>query len=310
MSSILHITNGDNLTSKLKELNLPGDIITWREMLCEGKTESNVGSESFWKTRFEFLNKYYKVSKSHFIEKTLKEYRALCNHKKENHIILWFQYDLFSQVNLLALVSWLKAHRKYAEISLICTGKENESGKLYGLNELSNDQLIKLFNHKIILSKDDIEYGDYVWQLYCSNNPIRLENLSDYNNYNFKHLENSIKAHLRRFPSIKNGLNEMETAILKLAMEKKSISKSEFVNVLLKNQGVLGFGDIQFSRALSRLKPLFSSFNPVGLTSTGRQILQGQTSYYSCIQQNDVYLGGALKYDFLFNSDTNRILKL
>ena len=73
MSSQLHITNGDILTNKLNTLKLEGDIITWREMLCEGKTETSVGSESFWKTRFEFLNKNYKVSKSWFIYNNLKE---------------------------------------------------------------------------------------------------------------------------------------------------------------------------------------------------------------------------------------------
>ena len=62
MSSLLHITNGDSFTEKLKSLKLKGDIITWREMLCEGKTLTTVGSESFWKTRFEFLNKNYKKS--------------------------------------------------------------------------------------------------------------------------------------------------------------------------------------------------------------------------------------------------------
>lgn len=310
MSSLLHITNGDVFTKKLKSLKLSGEIITWREMLCEGKTENNVGSESFWKTRFEFLNKNYKVSKSTFINKTLKEYRSLCNHKKEDQIVLWFEYDLFCQVNLLAVISWLKTHRKYAEISLVCSGKEDSSDTFYGLNELTDEQLLNKYENKIILKQDDIEYADYVWQLYCSDNPIRLENLTDFKNYQFKYLENSIQSHLHRFPSIKNGLNEMETNILKQAIDKKPKSKTEFLNILVKNQGFLGFGDIQYQRAITRLKPLFTSFNPVRLSQTGKLILKGETSYYSCIQQNDVYLGGALKYNFLFNSDTNRILKL
>ncbi len=52
MTTTLHITNGDGFTSVLKNLKLEGEIITWREMLCEGKTTTEVGSESFWKTRF------------------------------------------------------------------------------------------------------------------------------------------------------------------------------------------------------------------------------------------------------------------
>lgn len=80
-SSTLHITNGDSTTNYVKQLAIPGTIITWREMLCEGKTTSKVGSEEFWKTRFQFLNTAFQISKKVFIEKTLKEYRNLCNQK-------------------------------------------------------------------------------------------------------------------------------------------------------------------------------------------------------------------------------------
>ena len=310
MSSLLHITNGDNFTNRLSSLNLKGDVITWREMLCEGKTLNNVGSETFWKARFEFLNKNYKVSKSSFIEKTLKEYRSLCNHKQQDQIVLWFEYDLFCQVNMLAVISWLKTHRKYAEITLVCSGKEDNSGKLYGLNELNNEQLLKLYENKVVLTQDDIEYADYVWQLYCSDNPIRLENLRDFDNYNFKYLKEAVTSHLHRFPSIRNGLNDMENNILQLSVDQQLKNKKELLSTILINQGSLGFGDSQYERAISRLKPLFNSFNPVKLTQKGKEILEGRTSYYSCIQDNDVYLGGALKYNFLFNNTTDRILKL
>lgn len=290
MSSLLHITNGDSFTERLNKLNLKGDVITWREMLCEGKTLTNVGSESFWKTRFEFLNKNYKVSKSWFIEKTLKEYRSLCNHKQQDQIVLWFEYDLFCQINMLAVISWLLTHRKYAEISLVCSGKEDDTDKLYSLNELSDEQLLNLYKNRVVLNQDDIEYADYVWQLYCSNNPIRLENLTDFENYHFDYLGDAIKTHLKRFPSIANGLNEMENNILRLGLEQKPKSKTDFLNTILNSQGNLGFGDTQYQRALQRLKPLFTSMNPVRLSKKGRQILEQQTNYYSCIQDNDVYL--------------------
>lgn len=310
MSSLLHITNGDSFTERLKSLKLKGDIITWREMLCEGKTLTNVGSESFWKTRFDFLHKNYKVSKSIFIEKTLKEYRSLCNHKQQDEIVLWFEYDLFCQVNMIAVLSWLKTHRKYAQISLVCSGKEDETDKMYGLNDLSDEKLLKLYETKTILEQDDIEYADYVWQLYCSDNPIRLENLSDFENYHFDYLSQAIDDHLHRFPSIKNGLNDMENNILRQALEKKPSDKKKFLATLLQNQGTLGFGDSQYERAIGRLKPLFSGFNPVRLSRKGKQILEGKTSYYSHMRDSEVYLGGSLKYNYLYNTDNNRILKL
>ncbi|MEM8506546.1 MAG: DUF1835 domain-containing protein [Bacteroidota bacterium] len=310
MKSLLHITNGDSFTERLKTLPLKGDIITWREMLCEGKTLSTVGSESFWKTRFEFLNKNYKVSKSWFLEKTLKEYRSLCNHKQQDRIVLWFEYDLFCQINMLAVLSWLKTHRRHAEISLVCSGKEDETDRLYALNELSDEQLLTLYENKTVLTQDDIEYADYVWQLYCSDNPIRLENLADFDNFQFKYLSEAVEAHLQRFPSIKNGLNTLENKILQVAVAEKPKSKKELTGQILSDQGFYGFGDTQYDRIITSLRPLFSSFNPVRLSAKGRQALQSKSNFYSQLRDSEYYLGGALKYNFLYNTTTGRILKL
>ncbi|MBO0323165.1 DUF1835 domain-containing protein [Muricauda sp. CAU 1633] len=310
MKSLLHITNGDSFTSKLQSLQVQGDIITWREMLCEGKTLCTVGSESFWKTRFEFLNKNYKISKSWFVEKTLKEYRSLCNHKQQDHIVLWFEYDLFCQINMLAVLSWLKTHRRHAEISLVCSGKEDDTDKFYGLSELSDEKLIELYENRIMLTQDDIEYADYVWQLYCSDNPIRLENLINNDDFQFEYLSDALKTHLKRFPTIKNGLNELENHILDVSVTQKPKSKKELLGNLLTDQGFYGFGDSQYERIITSLKPLFNSFNPVKLTKKGMEVLENKNNYYSQIRDNQLYLGGSLKYNFLYNTDTNRILKL
>ena len=310
MSSQLHITNGDSFTERLKTLELGGDIITWREMLCEGKTEANVGSESFWKTRFDFLHKNYKITKTWFVEKTLKEYRSLCNHKQQDQIILWFEYDLFCQVNMLAVISWLKTHRRHAEISLICSGDEDDSDTMYGLNELSDEQLMRLYENRVRLTQDDIEYADYVWQLYCSDNPIRLEHLMDFDNYQFTYLSDAIKAHLQRFPTIKNGLNAVENNILTISDKEKPSSKKVLLNKILRNQGVYGFGDSQYERILTKLKPLYRSFNPVKLSKKGKAILEEKENCYSLLRDNEAYLGGALMYNYLYNTDTGKILKL
>ncbi len=310
MSSQLHITNGDSFTHRLKKLKLKGEIITWREMLCEGKTETSVGSEAFWKTRFEFLHKNYNISKSWFVEKTLKEYRSLCNHKQQDEIILWFEYDLFCQINMLAVISWLKTHRRHVQISLVCSGYEDDSNRLYGLNELTDEQIHAHFKSRVALSQNDIEYADYVWQLYCSDNPIRLENLSDFELYQFNYLEDALKAHLRRFPAIKNGLNEIENRVLQVAAEGKSPSKKALMGALLQDQGWYGFGDTQYQRILKNLRPLFHSFNPVRLSKKGKEILENKDNYYATLRDTEAYLGGALKYNYLYNSEAGRILKL
>ncbi|SFW46882.1 protein of unknown function [Sinomicrobium oceani] len=308
MTTTLHITNGDGFTSVLKNLKLEGEIITWREMLCEGKTTTEVGSESFWKTRFEFLNKNYKVSKTNFIEATLKEYRRLCNQKTQEEIVLWFDEDLFCQINMIAVISWLKKHRKEAQVSLVC--KKQKKDKPFILTRLSEEQILKLYGSRVNLKQDDIEYADYIWQLYCSDTPLRLETFSKFNASQFPYLTDAIALHLHRFPTVKNGLNQLENEVLALANSKRINSKEKLVEALIKKESDYGFGDLQYYRLIDTMKPLFHSFHPVKLSATGKEVLDKVKNYYPFIKQDDIFLGGTRKYSFLYHEDSGKLLKL
>ncbi len=310
-SSILHITNGDSTTERIKKLNFEGKIITWREMLCEGRTSVDVGSENFWKTRFDFFKSSYKTSKQQFIDYTVKEYRNLCNQKEQDEIILWFENDLSCQINMLAVISWLKRYRKGREISLVCSGKIDSQEKLIALGELSDEQLKQHYKNKVSLTLDDIEYADYIWQLYCSNNPLQLEKAYKvHTNSTFSYLEEAIKHHLLRFPSIENGLNHIENSILKTASNTQFDSKGQFVGHLLANQENYGFGDSQYFNKIDQLKKLFTSFNPIKLSKVGKQVLYHQTNYYGKIRSDFSYLGGAKKYSYLYVNATDKLLKI
>ncbi len=312
MNSSLHITNGDFTTKKLQQLNINGEIITWREMLCEGKTVMQVGSEAFWKTRFDFLNTSYKVTKRKFIDYTVKEYRNLCQQKQQDEITLWFDNDLFCQVNMLAIISWLKRYRQGRKVTIV-QGLVSKNNITKSIANLTENQLLNSYKKRVELTKDDIEYADYIWQLYCSDSPLRLENAYKLNTSPiFSHLEKAIKAHLLRFPSINTGLNVVESIILKTAnnIEKPIKSKEQLINTLLKNQETYGFSDVQYASKIDDLKKLFSSFNHVKLTRIGKSVLDNQINYYGKIRKDLAYLGGTKKYSYLYINENDKLLKI
>ena len=310
-TSTLHITNGDTTTKYLKKLHFSGDFITWREMCCEGKTTTDVGSESFWKNRYIFFKDTYKVSKQKFVEYTLKEYRNLCNKKESKEIVLWFNYDLSCQINMLAVISWLKTYRKGYLISLVCSSKVKSSKKLKSLPELTKNQITQHYKDRIHLSQDDIEYADYIWQLYCSDSPLRLETIYKFNPMSpFQHLAKALETHLQRFPSLTNGLNNEENFILQTANSSKISTKKQFINTLIQEQEIFGFADLQYQVTLERLKKSFSSFNPVKLSKKGNQLLANQINFYGELRSEDAYLGGAKKYSFLFNNQSKKLLQI
>ncbi len=310
-SSILHITNGDNTTNYLRHLHYEGEFITWREMLCEGRTSIDVGSENFWKTRFDFFKSSYKVSKKTFIDLTLKEYRSLCQKKNHQEIVLWFEYDLFCQINMIAVISWLKRFRTGEKVSLVCSGVVEGSDKKLGLGELNEEQIHEHFKNRVELSVDDIEYADYIWQLYCSDSPLRLETVHQFNPMSpFIYLHESLSKHLQRFPSIENGLNVVENYIVKTAQETSPASKHQLVGNLLKNQKVLGFGDLQYFHKIDKLKSLFTSFNPVKLSRKGKGTLENNINLYQNLRNEQAYLGGSRKYSYLYHIATDKLLKI
>ena len=310
-ASTLHITNGDSTTNYLKKLRFSGEFITWREMLCEGKTTTDVGSESFWKNRFDFLKTVYKVNKPTFIEFTLKEYRNLCKKKEQNEIVLWFEPDLFCQINMLAVLSWIKRYRQGYEISLVSDGTDAKSHKNAGFSLLSEEQINLLYKNRVSLSQDDIEYADYIWQLYCSDSPLRLETVYKFNPMSpFQHLESAIEAHLKRFPSIENGLNFVENNILTTANSHQFKSKGELITNLLIEHDIYGFGDLQYENHLKNLHKLFSSFNPVKISKKGKEVLEKQLNFYGQIRNEDTYLGGSKKYSFLYQSSSDKLLQI
>ena len=309
--SILHITNGDSTTNYLKKLNFSGEFITWREMLCEGKATTDVGSESFWKNRFEFFKSSYKVSKRKFIDYTVKEYRDLCNKKSHKEIVLWFEHDLFCQINMLAVISWLKRYRKGYHISLVCSGKIKGSKKMFGLSELNEEQIENHFKNRVELSKDDIEYADYIWQLYCSDSPLRLETVYKFNPMSpFQYLASALEMHIRRFPSVENGLNEIENTIINTANNHNLKTKKQFVGQLLQNQEIYGFGDLQYEHKINNLSKLFSSFNPVKLSKKGKEVLENQVNFYGQLRNDISYLGGSKKYSFLYQNQSEKLLQI
>lgn len=309
-SKTLHITNGDSTTEYLKKLNIEGDYITWREMLCEGKTTIDVGSESFWKNRFLYLKSSYKITKQKFINYTLKEYRNLCNKKNSDEIVLWFENDLFCQINMIAVLSWLKRFREGYAISFV-QPPQKKSTLFKGFAELTDNQLQQQYKKRVLLNKDDIEYADYIWQLYCSDSPLRLEKVHKFNPMSpFQHLTVAIENHLKRFPSIENGLNVVENDILKTADNTVFKNKEQLVGKMLKLQPNYGFGDLQYFQKLEQLKPLFTSFNPVKLSRKGKQVLDNSLNFYGQIRTEESYLGGAKKYSFLYHSETEKLLQI
>lgn len=297
----VHITTETEFRYQLKNVYPNSTQITWPEILSEGETLSNINSREFWKKRYQFHKTYFKIQKKDFINNTLKEYRRLCKFKSTASIFLWTDKTLVSQINMIGVLSWLKDNCKDSNIYLVEKPQKINSIKSYNQNSISI---------KTKLNQDDIEFADYVWQSYCSSNPIHLENIINFHNYNFKYLQKAINTHLKRFPSVKNGLNEIENRILQKSTSRRINSKEELIMTIKNQDKNYGYTINQFQRIFESLKLFYTTDHPLKLNQVGMQILSNKTNCYGMFRNNNSYLGGSLKFNYLYNYENKKILKL
>jgi len=302
----LHITNGSHLTNVLNELNIQGVKLTWQELLCEGPTTEKVGSELFLETRKSFFTQFYNIDLDiEFIKSELDKFNDSENYSE---IVLWFEYDLFCHINMIAIISLIQQKKMNLPLHLVCSGRIEGSKNLMGLSELSPEQLLNHYKNKVLLNKDDIDIATTVWGIYCGVDHTLLKPFI-VKPSSFKYLSNCLKAHLERFPNSVDGLSILERNILQIIVKQSITSKHHLLGYALNYQGYYGFGDLQLERIINQLSMLYSvTEGEIELNRKGHEALLGHHNFALEID-NDMMYGGVKKIAFQFNKSKNKLVK-
>lgn len=302
----LHITNGGALTAYLNELDISGDKLTWQEMLCEGPTLLNLDSDDFFDARSAFFNTHYDIDLD--VSAFKSEISKLHHTEKHSEIILWFEYDLFCHINMIAVINLIKQKKIDLPVYLVCSGRVQGTKNLKGLSELSQEQLISHYKEKVKLSDSDIDLASTIWGIYCGKDHNLLKPFI-VKSSSFKYLSNCLKAHLERFPSYESGLNILEKNILEIVRDNNIKSKHHLLGYTLNYQGYYGFGDIQILKIIEKLNIFFiEEEESLTLNRKGFEALLGQRNFSNEIKNNMIY-GGINTKDFQFNKQQNMLVK-
>lgn len=303
---ILHIVNGDSLTARLHTIGLNDDQLVWREMLCEGKTVYDLDSEAFKNARVSYLEKF-EASEQTYVESFLKPLLET-DYASYDSIILWFEYDLFCHINMLAALSHLSKQRLTIPIYLVCSGWIEGETNLKGLGELNDTQLLQHYKDKVLLSNNDILFANELWRLYCTEDHTVFKKYVT-NSTSFPYLSNCISAHLKRFPDVTNGLNILETNILKIIKTEHIKSIHQLTGYVLQYQGYYGFGDLQIKNIIHKLASFFETQEErLVLNRKGHLALDHIKSFYDQVQDDTIF-GGCKKYEYCYHPSKHILTK-
>ncbi len=311
---MLHIVNGLATLNLLDRTDIRGARVSGDDIFAEGPVQDCLETPGSWRARAEYLQRRFGIPKEQYLQRKEERERSLRSFAYHEEVVLWFEFDLFCQLNLLFLLHWF-ANRNLGntKLSLICPGEFPGIKRFRGLGALSPKQLASLFEEREEVTEQQKKLAEKAWSAYSSPDPTAIEQLLEEDTGALHHLRQALYAHLERFPSTVNGLNSVEFKILDTVNDgtRKFV---DLFNAINSSENMLfhGMGDLQFSVYLIELAsgdcPVLRMENfpgilnqdvdrkslskcTVRITDLGKEVLKGRQDNVE-VRGVDRWLGG------------------
>jgi hypothetical protein len=218
-----------------------------------GPTPAGLSPDEWREVRARFLSEEYEQELEDCKNDLLRQEATLQSFVEHDETILWFEHDLFCQINLIYLLEWFsKQSLEKTRLSLICIGEFPGVRDFRGLGQLTGEQLALLFDGRYQVTEQLLSVANRAWTAYGSANPEAIELLLEEDTSAMPFLATALRAHLARFPSVTNGLGRIESKALELISEGGTDFKTLFVKFAAA-EPVYGLGDAQLWCELKRL---------------------------------------------------------
>ncbi|HFK1449863.1 AraC family transcriptional regulator [Bacillus pacificus] len=212
---VLNILNGQVMYEEFKNKKLMGDsdYAPFNEAMCVNRVTTRVFDEEFIKTRATGHNS----SVESYTKKVIDPLKKLFT-KEYKCIVLWFGEDMFCQMNLLTILSYLE-HSRY-------------EGKVY-LNSFREDEFK--------VSQTEMKLGNYHY--------VYKEVLVNYK-------KPSIELMPIMYQSIDLYLEMLkeDNAVMKFIFKNKDESTQELLTKLFQVFPTIGYGDTQYIELINKIK--------------------------------------------------------
>lgn len=251
MASV-HITNGDCLATQLLATQIGGEIITCRECLIDGDVKANT-LERFWQIRAQFIEQTYHAPTGAYDQKTVAEFKKLESLSPKSDVYLWFENDLFCQVNMWFVVSLLSELQPTATLYRIFPVIEHGTDTWKGFGVSTPEMLEKALLNKVAFTPEDIQLTKELWAAYQNSDFAALEALANQPSNSYHFLPEVCKAHKGRFSSEGDSAAPTPEQIMKEIMQSGITDFASVFTAFSSKAGIYGFGDMQLKTIYDKI---------------------------------------------------------
>lgn len=241
MKNPLHLLNGDHLAHQLQGASYFQTHLVFREALIVGPV-AGTSLDEFWKLRTEFITTSYGATAEEYSQKTISEIERMNSIPEDMEICLWFEDDLFCQVNLWFILNLLTDSRKI-KIFRVFPPESIPENRWKGFGGASTAALEQAYLSRVPFTSSDLKLGKNLWEAYRLGDGPQLAELSKSVSPCFRHLEEVCQAQLDRI-SADPSQRRPEKLILEL-LAKGITDFDTLFSQFSEQEGIYGFGDLQ-----------------------------------------------------------------
>lgn len=240
---IYNILNGDSLAYSFPDAGIEGEVVVIREALIDGDL-SGSSLIDFWHSRAGYLG----ITEAGYHDQVASEFEKILNAPDDSEFNLWFEYDLFCQVNMWFVISLINSLPIKKAVYVVYTSYLDRSNKHFwnGFGPANSAQLQVCFGDRILFSDAALQTGQELWTAYKENNFAELTRLAEHRSVAFPYLQEVVKAHIDRFP--KNGTNGRPEKVIEDIIKNVSTDFHKVFEEFWKRESIYGFGDVQLKR--------------------------------------------------------------
>src|SRR6266545_394433 len=284
----LHVANGDCTTATIAAAGLPGTSSVWADVLHEGPVPGGLSDDELVRVRARYLSE---TSHGRSHENTVAEvelladmarWRSALDDRSWDEVILWYEHDLFDQLNLIQLLSWLardRSSRGERRVSLICIGSFPGRPDFKGLGELTPDELASLFETRQPLSDAQYILAERAWQAFRAPDPRVLEELLRTDTSALPFLAAALARHLEEYPSVGDGLSRTERRLMELCRASPALDIWTAFHRMQDGESAFYMGDGSFWQVVQQLADSPPPILTVAMESrTGPELPRGKLS--------------------------------
>lgn len=259
---MLHISNGDAATARIAAAGITGELLPWRDVLHEGPVPADLPDAELREIRARFITAQGWADLATARADLARRDAALACWTRHEEVVLWFEHDLYDQLQLLQLLDWFaRVELGDTRLSLICVAEY--------LGPAAPERLRALFAGRRAVTAAELALGRAAWAAFRAPEPQAIERLLATDTSALPFLADALRRHLAEFPAVGSGLSRSERQALAAIAAGQRTPHAAYLAAHQQQEDPIFLGDTVFASYLQRL---IRSPTPLVLRADGRPL--------------------------------------